>query len=200
MHSDTDVPVKFVVETAFIKSDGSVVSNPYPTQIGGLEGMARGFVGLISLGASEVRMQKAAQVTIVTSHELVPGQSLVVEHQLPYPCDKVVGSRSMVSIDSSKSKMAHENVVRRALDEQYWDVREQYHDARKAENALWDRLRRKLQSEKSNFPPLSEAYRSAMDRYWKEHRAHLSRLDEIESKFAQFEADQKKRLTDQLGK
>lgn len=198
VHSLSDMPVKFVVETAFIKSDGSVVRSPYPTQIGGFEGMTRGFVGLVSLGVSEARMQQSAKSTIITRHQLTPGESVIVEHQLPYETSEVVGSRSIVAIDSTKSEMAHENTVRRSLDEQYWDVREKYHDARKAENALWDQLRLQLQQEKQGHKPLSEGYREAMDRYWEEHRAHLKRIEEIELKFSQFEKDQKQRLSDQL--
>ena len=143
-------------------------------------------------------MQQTSKTTIVTRHQLMPGESVIVEHQLPYETDEVVGSRTMVAIDSSKSEIAHENTVRRSLDEQYWDVREKYHDARKAENALWDRLRLQLQKEKNAHKPLSQGYREAMDRYWKEHRAHLKRIEEIESKFSQFEKDQKQRLSDQL--
>ncbi len=198
IHSVTDIPVKFVVETAFIKSDGSVVRSPYPKQTGGFEGMARGFVGLISLGASEAQILKESSVTIITRHQVLPGESLVVEHQLPYQSENVVGSRSFVSIDSTKSKLAHENTVRRSLDAQFWEVRERYHEARKAENALWDQLRQKLQVEKENFPPLSEKYRELMDRYWDEHRSHLDRLEEIEAKFKEFEEDQRLRLNDQL--
>ncbi|MEM7011471.1 MAG: hypothetical protein AAF585_08305 [Verrucomicrobiota bacterium] len=194
----TEATVDFDVRSAFIRTDGSIVETPYPLETHPIEGMARGFVGLISLGASEVAMElESAEPTISTSHKLESGKAIIVEHQLPYADENVVGARAFVSAGDTTNP-EHENEVRRTLDEQYWKARDQYFAERKAENQRWDRERKSLEKQREDLPALSADYKKVMSKYWDEHRSHLARLQEIEKRFDRFRKDQKQRLSTEL--
>lgn len=190
----------FDVRSAFIRSDGSVVPTPYPRAPSALEGMARGFVGLISLGASEVAMElESAEPTIVTRHTLEAGEALTVEHQFPHQSDDLVGVRAFVSSKTDSRDDEHAEEVRRTLDEQYWKARDAYFTERKQENQRWDKQRALLEAKKEDIPVLSEAYKNAMNHYWDEHRNHLSRLQSIEKNFDRFRNDHRTQLNRVVG-
>lgn len=194
----SDRPVEFEFRSAFFRSDGSIVPTPYPHTPDPVEGMARGFVGLISLGASEVTMElETSQPTIETTHTLEAGKELIVEHQLPWADENVVGARAFVAAGASFDP-EHESEVRRTLEDQYWKARDQYFAQRKVETQRWDRQRKQLEAEKEDLPALSAEYKKVMKRYWEEHRNHLAKMQEIESRFDRFREEQKQRMTDEL--
>ena len=194
----SDEPVGFDVRSAFFRSDGSVVATPYPRTDDLIGEVARGFVGLISLGASEVAMElESAEPTLTTSHELEPGQAVIVEHRLPFADPAIVGGRAFVETDSALDP-AHETEVRRTLDEQYWKARDQYYAERKAENKRWDLERKELEEAKDELPALSPEYKQAMNRYWDAHRGHLARLQAIEQQFDRFREGQEQQLNSEL--
>lgn len=194
----TETPIDFDVRSAFIRTDGSIVETPYPLETHPIEGMARGFVGLVSLGATEISMElESAEPTIATNHKLDAGKTLIVEHQLPYADENVVGARAFISAGSAADP-EHENEVRRTLDEQYWKARDQYFAERKAENERWDRERKSIEAKKEDLDALSVEYKRVMSSYWDEHRSHLARLQEIEKRFDRFQKDQKRQLSSEL--
>ncbi len=196
----SDLAAKVEVRTAFLKADGSVVVNPYSEVKGGFEGMARGFLGLISLGASEAALDNNAEErTIVTSHLLQPGQKIIVEHQLPFASDEVVGSRSRVALAASASENEHAKEVRRVLKEQYWKARDRYYQDKLAATAQWEEMRRHLEKERNALEPVSEAYRLALKSYWRAHQGHLGRLEALDSGFQQFVQEQEESLRSELG-
>ena len=195
LRNPTNSPVKIRVSTSFIKSDGSIVENPYTEVKGGFEGMTRGFLGVLSMGASEMAIESApCSATIITSHVLAPEQSLIIEHQLPFVCDQVVGSRTHVSVVSESTQTAHAKEMRRMMKEQYWKVRDTYFQERLDETRRWDDLRARLDRERSKLEPLSEAYHKAMEAYWKAHQSHQASLASLEAKFTSFTLSQEANL------
>ncbi len=195
----TDAPLKIRVATCFIRSDGEVVPNPYAEIKGGFEGMTRGFLGVLSLGASEMAIvNEGCDATILTSHVLAPRQELIVEHQLPYACDQVVGSRSRVCVVTETVNADHAKEVRRIMKEQYWKVRDSYFQERLSETQRWEELRNRLDNERASLEPLSEAYHKAMDAYWKAHQSHQAKLAALESKFLTFARSQEESLRSAL--
>ncbi|MFT5470155.1 MAG: hypothetical protein ACI8UO_005279 [Verrucomicrobiales bacterium] len=193
-----DRSIDFEIRSAFFRSDGSIVPTPYPHTPDPIEGMARGFVGLISLGASEVTIElETSEPTIETRHSLEPGKALIVEHQLPYVDENVVGARAFL-VAGSNLDLEHESEVKRTLEEQYWKARDNYFAQRKAENLRWDRQRKKLEANREDLPAVSSEYKQVMNRYWDEHRDHLARIQKIEAGFDRFREDQKRLMTDEL--
>jgi hypothetical protein len=195
----TDTPLKIRVATCFIRSDGEVIQNPYAEIKGGFEGMTRGFLGVLSLGASEMAMvNEGSDATILTSHVLAPRQQLIVEHQLPFACDQVVGSRSRVCVVTESVNPDHAKEVRRIMKEQYWKVRDTYFQERLNETQRWEDLRNRLDKERAALEPLSEAYHKAMDSYWKAHQCHQATLAALEAKFLNFARSQEESLRSAL--
>ena len=190
----------FSVVTAFIKSDGHAVQSPDPKRMGAFEGMARGFIGVISLGASEVHMQKGEHGTIATEHTIKPGETLVVEHQLPYPTAEVVGSQSQVALIASQSELELAEAIKQEMHEEYWKERDTYFATKKKENLRWSELRKPLEQAKEAFAYQSEEYQAAMAKYWEQHRIHLANLERIETNFATFRDEQSARLESALEK
>jgi len=195
IHNLSEAPLKVRISTSFIKSDGAIMENPYASSKGGFEGMTRGFLGVLSLGASEMAMvNEACDATIITSHVLPARQKLIVEHQLPFVCDQVVGSRSHVSVVTESVQTEQAKEVRRVMKEQYWKVRDTYFQERLAETRRWEDLRNRLDQERAALEPVSEAYRKAMDAYWKAHQTHQATLEALESKFVSFARTQEETL------
>jgi hypothetical protein len=191
----TEGPLKVRISTAFFKSDGAVVENPYTPAKGGFEGMTRGFLGVLSLGASEMAIEnEPCEATIVTAHVLNPNQEVIVEHQLPYASTQVVGSRTCVLVVSDAAQSDHAKEMRRMMKEQYWKVRDTYFQERLNETRRWDELRNRLDHERAALEPLSEAYHKAMDNYWKAHQTHQAALAALEAKFASFTKSQEASL------
>ncbi|MBU6302356.1 MAG: hypothetical protein KGS60_12425 [Verrucomicrobia bacterium] len=191
----TDTPLKIRVATSFILSDGEVVRNPYGDVKGGFEGMSRGFLGVLSLGASEMAIvNDTSEATLITTHTLPPGRSLIVEHQLPFASHDVVGSRSRVCVITETVDADHAKEVRRIVKEQYWKVRDTYFEDRLAETKRWEDLRNRLDKERSALEPLSDAYREAMSAYWQAHQSHQDTLSSLEQKFLNFARSQEKSL------
>ncbi len=190
-------PVNFLIRTRFIQADDET-STP---QKGGFETISRGFVGLISLGASEAALQREVssdEAVIATRHRLEPGESIVVEHQLPYTTPGLLGSVSRVSLETPETTSPRESRIRQSFSEEYWDRRERYFQARRVENARWEALRSNLARLRQNFEPLSEGYREAMKGYWAAHRAHRLRLQTIEDDFQSFAEAHRAELEAQL--
>jgi hypothetical protein len=193
-------PTRVQVRTAFIRTDGSVVSNPYAATKGGFEGLTRGFFGLLSMGASEASLEdESNRYTIVTNHRLEPGQELIVEHQLPFPCDQVVGSRSFVCRGGTAAQQVDAQELRRILKDQYWMARDSYFALKVDETARWDELRSRLEKERAALEPLSDAYRQALKSYWQAHQAHRSRLEDLEVNFQRLVREQETVIRSELG-
>jgi hypothetical protein len=191
----TAAPIKVRITTAFFKSDGSIVENPYTKAKGGFESMTRGFLGVLSMGASEMAIEnEPSGATIITAHVLNPNQEVIIEHQLPFASDQVVGSRTRVAVVSDTAQSDHAKEMRRMMKEQYWKVRDTYFQERLDETRRWDELRNRLDQERAALEPLSEAYHKAMDAYWKAHQTHQAALAALEAKFATFTASQEATL------
>ncbi len=185
------------VHTRFVREDGSVVPNPYAQVKGGFEAISRGFVGLVSLGASEMSIQdKELECSMSTLHSLEPGQQIVVEHQLPVAHADVVGSEchvGQVTRVTSEAASAQTAANTCPLVQQYWNVRERYFRDRKQENDRWERLRSSLEGERRVLDPVSQAYKSAMEHYWKAHQSHKETLQSLETTFSNFVVEHQKR-------
>ncbi|RFC49023.1 MAG: hypothetical protein DVB23_000305 [Verrucomicrobia bacterium] len=195
----TTAPLTIRVATCFILSDGEVVPNPYEDVKGGFEGMSRGFLGVLSLGASEMAIvNETSDATIVTTHTLPPSRAVIVEHQLPFASESVVGSRSRVCVVTETVDANHAKEVRRIIKEQYWKVRDSYFDERLAETKRWEDLRNRLDKERASLEPLSDAYHEAMDAYWRAHQSHQEILASLEQKFLNFARSQEQSLRSAL--
>jgi hypothetical protein len=195
----TTAPLTIRVATCFILSDGEVVPNPYEDVKGGFEGMSRGFLGVLSLGASEMAIvNETSDATIVTTHTLPPNRAVIVEHQLPFASESVVGSRSRVCVVTETVDANHAKEVRRIIKEQYWKVRDSYFDERLAETKRWEDLRNRLDKERASLEPLSDAYHEAMDAYWRAHQSHQEILASLEQKFLNFARSQEQSLRSAL--
>jgi len=89
IHNLTEGPLEVRISTCSHESDGSTVENRYTSGKGGFEGMTRGFLGVLSLGASEMAIvNEGCDATIITSHLLTPSQTLIVKHRFPFVCDQ----------------------------------------------------------------------------------------------------------------
>jgi len=195
-----DQATRIQVRTAFIRTDGRVVTNPYAATKGGFEGLTRGFFGLLSLGASEASLEdEKNRYTIITNHLLEPGQELIVEHQLPFPCDQVVGSRSFVCQGATAAQQGDAQELRRILKDQYWKARDTYFAQKVDETVRWDTLRSRLEQERAALEPLSEAYRQALQSYWQAHQAHRTQLEALETNFQQLVREQEAIIRSELG-
>ena len=154
---------EFTVSTAFIKSDGSIVATPTrrPRRI--VDGAARVFAGIVSMGLTEVATDhRVTNATLKTTHGLAAGEALIVEHELPFEAPHVVGSYTFVSwTDPNPPKSDGVNDL---LDEETQRYR-----------ALETELRAEMDKHEFNTPE----WKAANDKFWAAHREHFERRRKI---------------------
>ncbi len=192
-----DRPLTVATKTAFIRKDGSVMVDDRPA--GGFEGIARGFIGVVSLGMSEAAMQdRADDASVITMQEIAPGQSMEIVHSMPGEIGNPSSVETVLSVVPSSRDLANQSVIRRQFDQAFQSVRLEYTEQRRGEFDRWYALKDELQARKAAFAPLSDDYKQLMAQYWNEHREHMQRLDQIERGFAVLEAKQQQLVDDAL--
>lgn len=199
LRNTSNQPITCTTRIALLRQDGSVIANPDPRPTGGLEGIARGFVGVVSLGVTEALMQeRKAAATIVCVQEVAPGQQLQLKRSVCGIADSVASAEVELSVIPSLQEQASERDVRRQLDAKFTKIREQYQQQRKVEFDRWYALKDQLQAKKASATPMSADYKRVMDQYWAEHRAHMDRLNQIEQGFTALEAKQQQMIESAL--
>jgi len=192
-----DRPLTVAARTSFIGQDGNIMVEEKPA--GGFEGIARGFIGVVSLGMSEAAMQeREGTSSVITMQEVAPGKIVEVVHTMPTGVDSASSVNSTLSVVPSSQDLANQRDIRRQFDMAFQGVRERYVEQRRGEFNRWYALKDEFQARKSSFAPLSEDYKQLMADYWSEHREHMERLDQIEQGFAVLEAKQQQMVNDAL--
>jgi len=156
-------PHEVIVTTAFIKTDGSIVKLRQPGPI--TQGIIRATMSIASLGLSEfVNDDRIQNATIRTTHKLIPDESVMIEHQLPYPDEYVVGSYTFISWINPDIKEGNTDDTWAKLDE---------------EDARYDKEIAEIQAELDKWEWGSPEWETWNEKYWNTYNEHFKRRTEI---------------------